>query len=223
MAQMDSMPGPRQVFFSDGWDGYPLARERLLRQLVDTKAENPVVLGDDIHFFCVADLKLDFGDERAPTVASELVTTSISSQSWPQAELEKRLPDNPPTRFLNSEFRGYARFEVTAERMKTDLRIVESVTDPLAPDVPTIAEAGIKDMWVPARNAIFAPPKTPRDIVERFSREIQQGVKDTDVRAQYEQRGLQGIGSTPEELAGTVVREIELWKQFVRDNKIEAQ
>jgi alkaline phosphatase D len=133
MAQMDSMPGPRQVFFSDGWDGYPLARQRLLQHIVDAKVANPVVLGGDIHFFCVADLKLDFAAERSPAVASEFVTTSISSQSWPQAQLEKRLPDNPHVRYLNSTYRGYTRLEVTGEQMQADLRIVESVTDPLAP------------------------------------------------------------------------------------------
>jgi alkaline phosphatase D len=121
------------VFFSDGWDGYPLARQRLLQHIVDAKVANPVVLGGDIHFFCVADLKLDFAAERSPAVASEFVTTSISSQSWPQAQLEKRLPDNPHVRYLNSTYRGYTRLEVTGEQMQADLRIVESVTDPLAP------------------------------------------------------------------------------------------
>jgi tripartite-type tricarboxylate transporter receptor subunit TctC len=94
---------------------------------------------------------------------------------------------------------------------------------PLTPDVPTIAEAGIKNMWVPAWNAIFAPPKTPREITARIAREVQLGVKDPEVRSAYEQRGVQGVGSTPDELAATVAQDTALWKQFVQDNKLEAQ
>ena len=144
IARMDTKVGPGQQFFSDGWDGYPLARERLLRQLVDRKVANPVTLGGDLHFFCVANLKLDFEDERAAVIAAEFVGTSITSQSWPQAELERRLPDNPHVKLINGANRGYLRFEARAARLQADLRIMDNVTDPAAP-VRTLASFVVEE------------------------------------------------------------------------------
>jgi alkaline phosphatase D len=144
IARMDAKPGPGQVFFSDGWDGYPLARERMLKQLVARQVANPVALGGDLHFFCVADLKLDFEDERAPAIGTEFVCTSITSQSWPQAELERRLPDNPHVRLIDGSHRGYVRFEARPARLRADLRVMENVTDPAAA-VRTLASFVVED------------------------------------------------------------------------------
>ena len=57
-----STSGPGQSFWTDGWDGYPAARSRLLRLLAQRRVSNPIVLGGDVHAFYAADLKLDFDD-----------------------------------------------------------------------------------------------------------------------------------------------------------------
>lgn len=93
---------------------------------------------------------------------------------------------------------------------------------PLMPNVPTIVEAGV-DMALPSWNGIFAPPNTPREITERLSREVRAAVGDAQVRAAFDQRGVQPVGSTPSELAATIVKDEELWRRFIRDNKIEEQ
>ena len=144
MAQMDSKPGPGQTFFTDGWDGYPLARAQLLQGLVDRRVANPVVLGGDVHFHCVTDLKRDFDDERSPVVATEFVGTSITSQSRSQAETEKRLPDNPHVRYARSDYRGYTRFDLRPGRLAATLRGVESVRVPDAPAL-TLASFVVED------------------------------------------------------------------------------
>jgi alkaline phosphatase D len=66
MAQADGREGPGELFFSDGWDGYPAARQRLLDLFAQRVCANPVVLGGDVHSFWVADLKPDFDDARSP-------------------------------------------------------------------------------------------------------------------------------------------------------------
>ena len=66
MAQMDRKPGPERQFWSDGWDGYPAARARLLQAIAERKPANPLVIGGDVHFSCVADLKVDFDDPKSP-------------------------------------------------------------------------------------------------------------------------------------------------------------
>jgi alkaline phosphatase D len=133
MAQVDLKPGPGQRFWTDGWDGYPAARRRLLDYLGQRKPSNPVVIGGDVHAFWVADLRADFEDPRSPVVASEVVGTSITSQNTrTQADVDARLADNPHLRFGDPTRRGYVRVEVTPQRMQVDLRAMRSVTQPRA-------------------------------------------------------------------------------------------
>ena len=127
MAQFDQQPGPGRRAWTDGWDGYPAARQRLLDHVAKARIANPVVLGGDVHSFNVADLKLDFDDEKSPVVASEFVGTSITSQAWPQERLNQYLPGNPHMKLMDSRYRGYTRVEVSPGRMTVDLRTLDSV------------------------------------------------------------------------------------------------
>jgi alkaline phosphatase D len=133
MAQVDGQPGAGRRFWTDGWDGYPVARRRLLDYLGRRKPANPVVIGGDVHAFWVADLKPDFDDPRAPVVASEFVGTSITSQNGrTQADFDARMADNPHLRYGNPSRRGYVRVELTPRRMQVELRAMRSVTQPRA-------------------------------------------------------------------------------------------
>jgi alkaline phosphatase D len=127
MAQFDQKPGPGRRAWTDGWDGYPAARRRLLDSAVSRKARNPVVIGGDVHSFNVSRLRLDFDDPQSPVVASEFVGTSITSQAWSQERLNQYLPDNPHMLLVDSRHRGYVRVEVTSEQWRADLRAMESV------------------------------------------------------------------------------------------------
>jgi alkaline phosphatase D len=125
MAQFDTKPGPGRNAWTDAWDGYPAARERLLDSF--KKTSNPVVIGGDVHTFYANQLKLNFDDAASPVVASEFVTTSITSESWAQERLNQYLPDNPHILLAESRSRGYTRVDVSPARMQVDLRGMESV------------------------------------------------------------------------------------------------
>jgi alkaline phosphatase D len=144
MAQFDQKPGPGRRAWTDGWDGYPVARKRLLGFLESNRIGNPVVLGGDVHAFNVNDLKTDFDNPASAAVASEFVGTSITSQAWPQERLSAFLPDNPHMKLVDSRYRGYMRVELTPAQMKTDLRAMESVTNPDAP-CSTLASFVVED------------------------------------------------------------------------------
>jgi alkaline phosphatase D len=128
MSQFDQKPGPGRRAWTDGWDGYPAARQRLLDSLVARKARNPVVIGGDVHSFNVAQLKLDFDDPASPIVASEFVGTSITSQAWAQERLDALRAENPHMLLMDSRYRGYVRTEITPTRLAADLRAMDSVT-----------------------------------------------------------------------------------------------
>jgi alkaline phosphatase D len=129
MAQADRGPDSTRVVYTDGWDGYPAAREKLLGYLAERKLRNPVVLGGDVHFAAACDLKTDFDNERSPVVASEFVTTSISSLGPSRARMEALLEKNMHVKFAYGTRRGYTRFEVTPRRWDTTFRAVADVAD----------------------------------------------------------------------------------------------
>lgn len=145
MAQLDRKPGPGQRFWTDGWDGYPAARRRLLEHLGRHQPGNPIVVGGDVHSFWVADLEPDFDDPRSPVVATEFVTTSITSQFWrSQLEMDVALAANPHIKFANGTRRGYLRLEITPGQCRADLRTVRTVAQPGAP-AETLASFVVED------------------------------------------------------------------------------
>jgi alkaline phosphatase D len=145
MAQLDRKPGPGQQFWTDGWDGYPVARRRLLDYLGTRKPANPVVIGGDVHMYWVADLKPDFDDARSPVVATEIVGTSITSQNGrKQSDVDAIMADNPHIRYGNPTRRGYVRVEVTPARMQVDLRAMRAVTQPREA-IDTVASFVVED------------------------------------------------------------------------------
>ncbi len=130
MAQSDRDPLWGQRFWTDGWDGYPKARERLLTSVAGRKVSNPLVLGGDVHTAMVADLKLDFNDNRSPVVATEILGPSITSRGPAPRLLEAVRHKNPHFKWANPSERGYASFEITAQRCVARMRSVTSVSRP---------------------------------------------------------------------------------------------
>ncbi len=138
MAKVDRRAGPEQAYAMDQWSGYEAARNRILQYLHEKHPSNPVVLTGDIHSNWVADLKLDFSDEKSPTVGTEFVGTSITSggngaDSLPA--VEAYLPENPHVHFYNNQ-RGYVRCLLTPDKWQTDYRVLPFVEKPGA-DIST--------------------------------------------------------------------------------------
>jgi len=103
------------------------------------------VIGGDVHSFWVTDLKPDFDDPRSPVVATEFVGTSITSQFGRSPErVSALLADNPHIRLADGTRRGYARIEVTRERLRADLRVMRTVTQPRS-DADTLASFVVED------------------------------------------------------------------------------
>jgi len=125
MAQLDRAVDGNSRFWTDGWDGYPAARRRLLSELIAHKVRNPIAIGGDIHANVVSDLKLDFDDPAAPIVAAEFCGTSITSQGPRQSFYDNRRARNPHVKLARSDKRGYTTVHLTAERAYVDLRALD--------------------------------------------------------------------------------------------------
>jgi alkaline phosphatase D len=115
------------AYWADAWNGYPAARARLLETLAQRKTSNPVILGGDIHAFMVSDVNARPADPESPIVATELVTTSISSVGPTQSSFDRWLAENPNVRLARGDRRGYLRVTIEPERLRADLVAVDDV------------------------------------------------------------------------------------------------
>jgi tripartite-type tricarboxylate transporter receptor subunit TctC len=88
--------------------------------------------------------------------------------------------------------------------------------DPAAPDVPTIAEAGVPGYEVTAWQAVFAPAKTPPAIVSKVSADTRTALTDPAIKDKLAQTGYEAGGSTPEELGRLLKSEIEKWRDVIK-------
>jgi alkaline phosphatase D len=114
--------------FTDSWSAYAPTRDRVISAIAGSKLKNPVIIGGDIHAFLAADVKADFRRAGSPTVASEFVTTSVTSDRMPDSFAET-LPLNPHVRFLDNRPRGYLAVDVTRDRMEVRLQAISDRTD----------------------------------------------------------------------------------------------
>ena len=137
MAQVDRTAGEGQSFWTDGWDGYPKARERLLAFVESRRVANPVVLSGDVHTFAAAELKVDFDRPGAPAVATEFCGGSLTSQGPTQKQTQAWQAENPHVLYANGSRHGYVTMEINARRCTARMRAVNE-KEPDAP-VHTLA------------------------------------------------------------------------------------
>jgi alkaline phosphatase D len=132
------------AYWTDGWDGYPAARERLMRSIVERRASNPIVLSGDVHACYAANLHADLHRPDSPLVATEFCGTSITSQGPSERSVLAMLESNPHIRYANPVDRGYSIVDLRRDRLDGRLRAVETVKRPDAP-ISTVAEVTLQE------------------------------------------------------------------------------
>jgi tripartite-type tricarboxylate transporter receptor subunit TctC len=88
--------------------------------------------------------------------------------------------------------------------------------DAAAPDVPTIAEAGVRGYDVTAWQALFTPAKTPPAIVRKISADTNAALADPAIKDKLAQTGYVAEGSSPEELEQLLKSEIAKWSAVIK-------
>jgi tripartite-type tricarboxylate transporter receptor subunit TctC len=87
-----------------------------------------------------------------------------------------------------------------------------------APDIPTIAEQGLPGFEAVSWFAMFAPPATPKAVVEKIQTEIQRILKQPEIAKKLTDIGLEPVGSSAEALAAYQRAEITKWAKVVKDS-----
>ena len=94
---------------------------------------------------------------------------------------------------------------------------------PGLPDVPTAIEAGVGGYDVASWNALAAPAKVPRAVVERVHQELAKALAAPEVQKRFEELGVEPRISTPEFLRDFFVSESRRWTRVVEAAKIPKQ
>jgi tripartite-type tricarboxylate transporter receptor subunit TctC len=86
----------------------------------------------------------------------------------------------------------------------------------LLPDVPTMEEAGVPGYEMMSWFGLLAPAKTPENIVQRLSREVENAVRDPKFGEHMRKQGLETVGSTPEAMLATMRSDSEKWSALIK-------
>lgn len=90
------------------------------------------------------------------------------------------------------------------------------------PGVPTIAESGLPGYDVTPWFAVFLPANTPKSIVKKLNVALVSSMESTEIKEKFENIGAEPVGSSPEELAKYLNREIERWGKVITTNNIKS-
>lgn len=106
-------PDRRRLVYSDGWDGYPASRARLLDHIATHRLDNVVFLGGDVHRHVAARLRAHADRPDTPVIASEFVTSSLTTAGLPDPLMSLIRRSNPDILHARSDERGYMQIDVT--------------------------------------------------------------------------------------------------------------
>ncbi|MFA9218548.1 MAG: alkaline phosphatase [Sphingomonadaceae bacterium] len=146
-SQVALTQGASGRYWTDGWDGYPQARQQLLDALATSGAANPLVLSGDVHSFYAAELSRDPlrpASRRNPLVATEFCGTSVTSPSRPQARTDQYVALNPALKFGRSDRRGCMMVHLTPAAATAVFLALDEVHNP-ASQISQLASFLVRD------------------------------------------------------------------------------
>jgi tripartite-type tricarboxylate transporter receptor subunit TctC len=100
------------------------------------------------------------------------------------------------------------------------LAVSTSTRSPAAPELPTLAEAGVPGYHVSGWYAVLAPKATPKEIAGLLNREIVALLQAADVKERYAKEGSTIVASTPARLVSHLEAEIGKWQKLVKEGNI---
>ncbi|MGZ5164443.1 MAG: Bug family tripartite tricarboxylate transporter substrate binding protein [Burkholderiales bacterium] len=103
------------------------------------------------------------------------------------------------------------------------LAVTPNKRSPAAPDIPTVAEAGVPGYNSSAWFGLVAPAATPKDVVTKLSVETARILQLPDVKSRLSELGAEPIGSMPEQFSSHIKAEIAKWAKVIKEANVELQ
>lgn len=102
------------------------------------------------------------------------------------------------------------------------MAIAGSRRSPVLPQVPTLKELGVEGVDVDQWYGVFAPAKTPKEVIVRLNQALNAALADPDIVKRIEGQGADVESSTPEQLGALVRTDLAKWRAVVQRAKLEA-
>jgi tripartite-type tricarboxylate transporter receptor subunit TctC len=122
---------------------------------------------------------------------------------------------------------AFAPFPATHENSKNGklrmLAVTSATRSTLAPDVPTVAEAGLPGFEAVLRYGLAAPAGTPRPVVDRLNQALNAVLASDDIRKRLAIEGAEPLPGTPEQYAEDIDREETIWSKVVKASGAKAE
>jgi len=157
------------------------------------------------------------GTGSTPHLAGELLKqmAGIEMTHVPYRGASPALNDLIPGR-VDCYFGSGALLENMRSGQLRGLAVTGAKRDPVAPELPTIAEAGVPGYEVTSWHGLFVPARTPPEIVRKISVDTIAALADPVVKSKLEQAGYMVVGSSPDELQTLLKSEIDKWSAVIK-------
>ena len=93
----------------------------------------------------------------------------------------------------------------------------------IAPEIPTVAESGMKELDFASWYGMWAPKGLPAELVTKIQTEVAKIVERPDIKEQFASLGFEPIGSTPDRFAKYIQEEMVKYKQIIKDANIQTE
>jgi len=94
---------------------------------------------------------------------------------------------------------------------------------PAAPDIPTVAEAGVPGFEYVTWYGLFAPAGTPREIIGRLNALVVKTLADPEISKRFSTQGAEPMSNSPEQLAQYRRSEFERWRKLIAELKLKVE
>ena len=94
---------------------------------------------------------------------------------------------------------------------------------PLAPELPTFAEAGVPGLNVSSWYGLFVPAKTPPDIAKKMHDDVAKMLTEPETKKKYEVLGIEAASATADQMAALMKNEIALWTPIIKAANIKGE
>ncbi len=115
---------------------------------------------------------------------------------------------------------GSAMPQVATGRLRVLAALLPN-RSPLTPDTPTAVEAGLRGLTISPWAGLFGPAGLPRDVVDRIAREMRAVAAKPEVKAALDKIAFEVQASTPEEMAGILKEQLDVWRKVAVEVKLE--
>ena len=157
------------------------------------------------------------GTGSTPHLAGELLKqmAGIEMTHVPYRGASPALNDLIPGR-VDCYFGSGALLENMRSGQLRGLAVTGAKRDPVAPELPTMAEAGVPGYEVSSWHGLFVPAKTPPEIVRKISVDTIAALADPVAKSKLEQAGYMVVGSSPDELQTLLKSEVDKWSAVIK-------